>query len=333
MCHIVITGAIGYISGDVLCALPQAFRSCKITALVRSNKKASLITGRFRSVTPVIRKIDSAAEIAILDICYLTDNCCPKDLASSHHLPSATAIAQGLTETKRQSPVRIQISGASLLSGAEVATSSDGQARAQNHNDLQGISGIRIIISSSPKRAVDQMLLNFSSEQPNLRTAINQRSIQLPDLAKATFQLGHGVQVGKGLSCWRNIHIADLSNLIMRLVAETEVCQGGNPLLWKENGIYFAENGKMPVGEISRRVAAFAFQNGFTKSTYVQDIDAEIADKLTAQGAVLRGPNAQYTASRARELRSWKQACPSIEEEVPRAVMDGALRLKSHPKI
>ena len=170
------------------------------------------------------------------------------------------------------------------------------------------------------------MLLNSSSEQPNLRTAIlygpliyglgrgpvNQRSIQLPELAKATSQLGHGVQVGKGLSCWSNIHIAELSTLIMRLAPETEVRQGGNPLLWRENGIYFAENGKMvgvlvplrlvtfadillqPFGESSRRVAAFAFQNGFTKSTYVQDVDAEIADKLTAQGAVLWEPNTQY---------------------------------------
>ncbi|KAB8264257.1 NAD(P)-binding protein [Aspergillus pseudonomiae] len=282
MCRIVITGATGDISGDVLGALTQAFRSCKITALVRSKKKASLITGRFPSVTPVIRNVDSAAEIAS-EASEASEADVGLYLASSNHLPSATAIAQGLTETKRQSLVRIQISGANLLSGAEVATSSDGQARAPNHNDLQGISGIRIIISSSPKRAVDQMLLNSSSEQPNLRTAIlygpliyglgrgpvNQRSIQLPELAKATSQLGHGVQVGKGLSCWSNIHIADLSTLIMRLAPETEVRQGGNPLLWRENGIYFAENGKMPFGESSRRVAAFAFQNGFTKSTYV----------------------------------------------------------------
>ncbi|OGM51251.1 hypothetical protein ABOM_000003 [Aspergillus bombycis] len=326
MSRILITGATGYIGGDVLCALTQAFRSCKLTALVRSKEKESLITSRFPSVTPVIGNLDSAAQIAS----EASEADVVLHLASSNHLPSATAIAQGLTKTTRQSPAFHRSLdpnlGRKLLSGAEVATSSYGQARAQNHDDLQGISEIRNIISSSPKRAVDQMLLNFSSEQPN-------RSIQLPDLAKATLQLGHGFQVGKGLSCWSNIHIADLSNLIVRLVQEAEVRQGGNPLLWNENGIYFAENGKMPFGEISRRVAAFAFQNGFTKSTYVQEINAEIADKLTAHGAVLWGSNAQYTASRARELLSWKPAGPSMEEEIPRAVMDEALRLKSHPKI
>ncbi|XRM42714.1 hypothetical protein ABZX51_005925 [Aspergillus tubingensis] len=317
MSRIFITGATGYIGGDVLYALTQALSSCRITALVRSEKKASLITSKFPSVTPVIGDLDSAAQIA--------------------------------SEASKADVVLlwIQISGASLLSGAEVATSSYGQARAQNHNDLQGISEIRSIISSSPKRVVDQMLLNFSSERPNIRTAIiygpliyglgrgpvNQRSIQLPDLAKATLRLGHGVQVGKGLSCWSNVHIADLSNLVVRLVQESEDRQGRNPLLWNENGIYFAENGKMPFGEISRRVAAIAFQNGFTRSAYVQEIDAETADKLTAHGAILWGSNAQYTASRARELLGWKPAGPSLEEVIPGAVMDEALRLKSHAKI
>ena len=155
--------------------------------------------------------------------------------------------------------VWIQISGASLLSGPEIATGSYGQPRAQNHNDLQGISEIRNIISSSPKRAVDNLLLSISSKKPSVRTAIvygpliyglgrgpvNQRSIQVPDLAQATLQLGHGVQVGSGLSCWSNIHISDLSQMIIRLVQEAVVHQGGNPLLWNENGIYFAENGKM----------------------------------------------------------------------------------------
>lgn len=72
---------------------------------------------------------------------------------------------------------------------------------------------------------------------------MNQRSIQLPDLAKATIQRGKGVQVGNGLSCWSNIHISDLSGLIVKLVKEAEGRGCGD--LWNENGVYFAENGKM----------------------------------------------------------------------------------------
>lgn len=57
------TGATGYIGGDVLYALTQAFKSSKITALVRSESKASLITSKFPSVAPVIGDLDSAAQI------------------------------------------------------------------------------------------------------------------------------------------------------------------------------------------------------------------------------------------------------------------------------
>jgi hypothetical protein len=57
------TGATGYIGGDALYALTQSFHSAKITALVRSESKASLITSRYPSVTPVIGDLDSAASI------------------------------------------------------------------------------------------------------------------------------------------------------------------------------------------------------------------------------------------------------------------------------
>lgn len=80
-------------------------------------------------------------------------------------------------------------------------------------------------------------------------------------------------------------------------------------------------------------MASFAFQNGFIKSADVQEIDAETADTLTAHGGVLWGTNAQYTASRARELLGWKPAAPSFEEEIPRAVQEEASKLDSQSKI
>lgn len=156
--------------------------------------------------------------------------------------------------------VWIQIAGASLLSGPDIATQAYGQARPQqNHNDLQGIDEIRNIITSSPKRAVDNLLLNLSTTQPHVRTAVvygpliyglgrgpgNQRSIQVPDLARETLRHGHGVQVGRGQSCWSNVHVSDLARLVVRLVQEGTAHSHSDPLLWNENGIYFAENGKM----------------------------------------------------------------------------------------
>jgi len=72
------TGATGYIGGDVLYALTQSFHSSKITALVRSESKASLITSKYPSVTPVIGDLDSAAsitkEVAEADVVLRTFN-------------------------------------------------------------------------------------------------------------------------------------------------------------------------------------------------------------------------------------------------------------------
>lgn len=74
----------------------------------------------------------------------------------------------------------------------------------------------------------------------------NKRSIQVPDLARETLKHGHGVQVGRGQSCWSNVHVSDLARLIVRLVQEatTRDSNHRDALLWNDNGVYFAENGK-----------------------------------------------------------------------------------------
>ena len=76
-------------------------------------------------------------------------------------------------------------------------------------------------------------------------------------------------------------------------------------------------------------MASFAFEQGFIKSPTVQDIDVDTADKLTAHGAVLWGTNAQYEAYRARELLGWKPRGSSLEEEIPRTVLEESSRLNS----
>ncbi|KAB8074225.1 hypothetical protein BDV29DRAFT_156828 [Aspergillus leporis] len=127
MSRIFIIGATGYIGGDVLYALTQACRTSEISALVRNENRASLTTNKFPSVTPVIGALDSTTQIT---------NEVPKadvflHLASSHYLVSATAIARGLVESKRQRPVWIQLAGANLLSGPDIAANAYGEPRSE----------------------------------------------------------------------------------------------------------------------------------------------------------------------------------------------------------
>lgn len=61
----------------------------------------------------------------------------------------------------------------------------------------------------------------------------------------------------------------------------------------------------------------------------MQELGEHAADKVTPHGAVLLGTNAQYTAVRARELLGWRPQGPSLEAEIPRAVVEETLRLGS----
>ncbi|KAJ5876183.1 uncharacterized protein N7529_001767 [Penicillium soppii] len=253
MTRIFITGVSGYIGGDVLNGIIKARLASRVVALVRNESRAARITEKYPSITPLIGDLDSITaiqnEVSRADVVL--------HLASSNHIPSARAIVDGLSKTQRQNPVWIQISGASLLSGPEIVDNSFGEARSKVYNDLAGISEVRDIINSSPKRVVDQLVTSLSTSQPSVRTAIvygpmiyglgrgpvNQRSIQIPDLAKATLKHGQGLHVGRGLSTWSHVHISDITRLIVSLVSKAS-CVTDQPL-WNENGIYFPEAGGM----------------------------------------------------------------------------------------
>lgn len=73
---------------------------------------------------------------------------------------------------------------------------------------------------------------------------MNQRSVQIPSLAKATLDRGRGVQVGKGLSRWGNVHVEDIAQLIARLVERAAEAKGEEEV-WNENGLYLTGVGEM----------------------------------------------------------------------------------------
>lgn len=57
------TGATGYIGGEVLHRLANSLLATEITALVRNQASAALITTRYPSVSPLIADLDSAKSI------------------------------------------------------------------------------------------------------------------------------------------------------------------------------------------------------------------------------------------------------------------------------
>lgn len=149
------------------------------------------------------------------------------------------------------------MSGASVLSGAEIQNGSYGNASSKTYSDVHDIGQLHEIIASSPKRVVDRLVTNLSRSQAGVRTAIlygpmiygagrgvvKQRSIQIPDLCKATLVRGHGVHVGKGLSTWSHIHVSDITQLVVKLVTASRSVD--TKPLWNKDGVYFFDAGEL----------------------------------------------------------------------------------------
>lgn len=123
---------------------------------------------------------------------------------------------------------------------------------------MKDVAELREIIASSPKRVVDRLVTNLAADQPRARTAIiygpmiyglgkgpvNQRSIQMPSLARATLQNGYAPHIGKGLNAWSNVHVSDIAQLVLKLIAAAQDSNSQHPL-WNKDGIYFADAGRI----------------------------------------------------------------------------------------
>jgi len=121
---------------------------------------------------------------------------------------------------------------------------------------LDGIGEVTSLPDHAPHRNVDKVVLGAGSS--TIRVAIvcpptiygrgrgpdNQRSVQVPELARVTIEANHGWQVGKGKARWGSVHIKDLSDLFLNLV-ERAAAGPMDRNLWNENGYYFASRGEI----------------------------------------------------------------------------------------
>lgn len=215
-----------------------------------------------------------------------------------------------------------------------------GEAASKIYDDWDGIDEVTSLPDSAPHRNVDKLVLSAGTEHAQtVKTAIvcpptiygkgrgpgNQRSIQLPELARCTLEKKHGIQVGSGLTFWPNVHVADLSVAFLKLV-EAAAYGGGNAT-WGKDGYYFIESEEHVWGEIAKAVASAAHKQGFIPTDEVKSLPAEECDQLTPYGSLMWGVNSRARAVRARKLLGWTPMEKSIEDETPETVAVEAKRL------
>ncbi|KAE8372033.1 hypothetical protein BDV26DRAFT_274936 [Aspergillus bertholletiae] len=336
MTRIFLTGASGYIGGDVLYALHEKHPDYDIAVLVRDADKGAKISQAYPRVRVVQGELDSIAaeeEAQSADVVV--------NAASAQNNKGAEAVFRGLTSPKRANPgYWIQVSGATLLSAPEIERGVYGEPSDKIYGDIDDEQDIKALIHKySAKRLIDHFILGLPKTPQSPKTAvvyppiiygrgrgpINQRSVQIPELSRITLQNKTGYQVGRGLSIWSNVHVTDVSQIFVTLVEKAVAGEEGP--FWNENGIYFAENGAINFGEIGRLVAEEAAKLGLGSSASVKEVSDSEANALSGHGAVLWGTNGQERAQRARKVLGWTPSGKSLQNDIADTVRAEAVRL------
>ncbi|KAH6692714.1 hypothetical protein F5X68DRAFT_201453 [Plectosphaerella plurivora] len=331
MASIFLTGATGYIGGDVLNALATAHPDYTIRALVRNDAHRDVISKKYPNVQVVGGSLDDAETIAREAV----EATVVLNLASTSHLDSVQAIHKTLAGRDGETSYWIQISGASLLAAGELADKNftPGEPSDTIFDDLDGVADIHDIVRRHPARAVDNFILFTAANAPSINTALvippiiygrgrgpaNQRSMQIPDLAKATIERGRGLQLGRGQSRWGNVHVQDLSDLFVKLV-EKAVAGISDERIWNANGLYLTGVGELTFEEISRKVTAVAVEQGLIPARDVETLSPQELDSILHRATALYGTNARSKARRAKELLNWTPNHVSLEDDVTRTV-------------
>lgn len=230
-------------------------------------------------------------------------------------------------------------------------TGTYGGSSSKIYDDLDNLSAVTSLPDAAPHRNTDKLILAAGTvHAERVKTAIvcpptiygpgrgpdNQRSHQLPELARCTLQKGYGIQVNAGKTLWSHVHVHDLSALYLRLV-ENAAAGGslaewpGKPALWGKEGYFFAESGEHVWGEVAGWVAGEAKRRGFIETEEVRSVTAEEAGELTPFGQGIWGANSRSRAKRARNVLDWEPKRGSLKDEVGRAVEVEARRLEVEP--
>ena len=254
------------------------------------------------------------------------------------------ALTKGLAARVIDTPgFYIHTSGNALLFVADIDRNTYGEMSTKVYNDWEGVGEVTSLPDHAPHRKNDKSVIDADS--PKVKTAIvcpptiygpgrgpgNQRSIQIPELARSVLGKRKGLQVGAGENLGPNVHIHDLSDCYVKLV-EAAVA-GGGKATWGKEGYYFTENGEHIWGHISKTVAKAAHKKSLIPSDEVISISEKEADELTWWGSAIWGANSRYHAIRARKLLEWspKNGAKELNSDISEVISAEAKSLGLAP--
>lgn len=290
---------------------------------MRSQERAEILKKTYPSLNIILGDL--------ADLTLLEDIASKADIvlhcANIEDVPPSHALAQGLARRQRTGPAFfICTSGTDILSIDTIHRHSYGEPSGKVYDDLYGLDDVLALPKDSPHKDVEDCQRAASS--PRVKVAIvcapcvygqgrgcgNQRSIQLPELARHVIETGQAFTVGRGQSRWSNVHIHDLSDIYVLLVGQALV--GGDVATWGREGYYFAENGEHVWVNVANKTAQKAQAQGLVDSAHTVSWSPEEADKHIDSCAMFYGTDCLCKANRARHVLGWMPRQHSIEQEI-----------------
>ncbi|CAK1364715.1 unnamed protein product [Cercospora beticola] len=233
------------------------------------------------SITTLVRSNDKEAHLKSLGVTTLKGDLDDEELiaeaagkadiiihaATADHLPSARAIIKGIQQRLNKSSKLIYIH----TSGAAVVAEDARRSAGTTFSDLEPEKLDQQVSDSAPHRGIDlhirDQLGNPKSEKEhNARVAIllppiiyglgtgplNNLSITVPALYRATIDQGTGVSIGDGKNVYDAVHVRDLADAYLRILREmegTDPGSGGGPY-------WFAETEQFEFRALTQRVSS-----------------------------------------------------------------------------
>ncbi|KAK1145740.1 hypothetical protein N8T08_003978 [Aspergillus melleus] len=326
-----VTGATGYIGGDVFFNVSQAHPDWQYAVLTRSKEKGAQVSSKYPNARIVIGDLDSsdiiAEETKNADIVLHCADC--------DHVASAEAIAKGAAQHTPERPLwLIHTSGTGILTVEDFRTNTWGLYRTKEHDDWDGVDElINDLPDDSLHRNVDKIIIDAGKKNPDsVKIAIicpptiygpgrgpgNQKSVQAYWLTAAVLKRKKGLLVGKGENIWHQVHVQDLSD-VYRLLGDAAAA-GGGKATWNDKGYYLAENGPFVWGDIQREVARVAYEKKLIDSPEVEPLPDSEVTALNQFGLYAWGSSSRGHSLRARKLLGWSPSRPSLKELIPEIV-------------
>lgn len=135
----------------------------------------------------------------------------------------------------------------------------------ERYDDIDDLHRIHTLPDAAIHRPVDKIVLEAQAN-PAIRAAIvcpptifgpgrgpgNTRSIQVYDLVKYSLLYGFVPFLGTGQTKWDHVHVADLSDLTLRLVERAAAGESDEELFGEQGGYFFAETDSHRWGDVSK---------------------------------------------------------------------------------